>query len=151
MFLDLGALYEKGHDAALDAVTAGKTGPGYGLEDVAPEGDWPAIISSGMAWLVISGTIDGTLKAMRASGATAADVLDYPNNPNLTALVTPQDVNIARAWLAGALTQNLDEDAINLAVRNTLSKFSWDRDAARITSLMLAVVSIGGHATDNQR
>ena len=144
MQLNVSDVYESAHRAASAAITAAPEGT-YGLQDVATPEEWSMIVSARLGAGAIAATLSGTVEGLRTHGATAADVLSYPDVAGFGA-VTVQDVTLARGWLANVIGQDLDEDAAHRYVVAGLAAYEWLSDAERITSLVLAVVRIGGHA-----
>jgi len=150
-YLDVSSFYESACEHARRAVATSGGGNTYGLLDVASEDAWYSLMGSGVGALAIAATLDGATKGLRERGSTAADVLDYPDDVLRAGAVTEEDVNLARGWVADVLGQDLDTDASQRLVTAALAARGWQADSTRITSLVLAVVSVSAHAADYRR
>lgn len=136
LVLDLGGVYERAKKAAKQAVM-GSPRTSYGLEDVMPEEQWAAVLSSGMASLLpVSGTLDGCVEAMHEREASAGDVESTQVVAPAGSSVTSEDISLARSWLVQGI--GVDERARQKIVAEDVVERDWMLDpplSSRSTSV----------------
>lgn len=111
----------------------------YGLTDLFDEESWMLLLAEGSGVHILNGTISG------AAGALVARGVDMPRlglpGPETSAIVANEDLVLAREWLVSATaprgsTERFQDAGITVAARG------WMHDSLRITSLILAVLSV---------
>ncbi|WP_285040016.1 hypothetical protein [Plantibacter sp. lyk4-40-MEA-4] len=142
--VDAGNVYHSAREGAQLAVTAGEN---FGLTDVATEDQWASIIATGAGVLAVAGSLHGVVDALRAYGATAADVLSQDGSTG-GAPLDPFAVALARGWLANTIGLDLDEEGAQRLVSAELVDRGWLMDTGAITQLVLSVVLVGAHAAE---
>lgn len=142
--VDAGNVYHSAREAAQLAVTAGEN---FGLTDVATEDQWASIIATGAGVLAVAGSLHGVVDALRAYGATAADVLSQDGSTG-GAPLDPFAVALARGWLANTIGLDLDEEGAQGLVSAELVDRGWLMDTGAIAQLVLSVVLVGAHAAE---
>lgn len=137
------------HDAVNDAILGGAR-RSFSLEDVAPKDVWVALILSPLGHLLVQGAVAGALTALETSGATALDVERSPDaSPG--GAVTTADVVMVKGWLADALRRPGSSESRRVRTTDTLAARGWLNHPIRLTSLILAVFSVGVHSVDIAR
>ncbi|MFB8191326.1 hypothetical protein ACFC14_18565 [Microbacterium sp. NPDC055988] len=134
-------------DARRHLALAVVLGPGtpFSIYDVMDEAHWYRTVVDGDGPLIIGGALLGALEVLRRHGATSADVFSCPlTSPG--GVVTEEDMSLAAGWLANGLMEEPDSTAEQTAVSEALQLNGWTRDPAHVTSLVLAIALIAGHA-----
>lgn len=141
--------YWDAHKTLKSMITAGP-GADFGLEDIATEQGWEAILASGLGFVLVGGALSGALEGLRERKATSADVLSCPIVP-IGGSVTPDDMRQAVDFLATGLTHEQNHEDEQEHVTDVLNNAGDLTNSRRITSLVLAIAAVAGHAADHGR
>lgn len=145
---DLGGVYERCKENAKSAVAASPNSD-FALDDVMPEEQWLAFLSSGMGAIGVLGMLNGSFEALIDRETTAQHVRNAPSTPPSGTEVTKEDMQVARSWLADVLESGIDEAGRQALVDREVNDRGWVMDVTRLSSLMIALVVVAGAAVDH--
>lgn len=125
-------------------------GATFTIFDVMDEAHWYGTVVDGDGPLVIAGALSGPLEGLRRVGATPTDVLSRPLIP-VGDVMGAEDMSVAAGWLSTGLLQDADSALKQSMLTTELRHRGWATDPAHVTSLVLAIAMVAGHAGDHDR
>ncbi|MGW9159310.1 hypothetical protein [Microbacterium sp. NPDC055665] len=140
---------DKAHQLLSFNVAVGR-GASFCISDVMDEAQWVDAVVAGDGPLILGGALSGALEGLRRREATPVDVLPCSVAPFGT-VMTVDDMETAGRWLSTGLLQEADSMLEQSLVTTELRHRGWAADPARVTSLVLAIAMVAGHAGDHDR
>ena len=140
--LDLSELYPKLRDAAHAAVASGGD---FGLTDIMDEEAWLITLTTGFGDVLVLAVVEGAGTALQQMGRTSADLPAASMIDTQGLGSTAADLDLARGWLGSYLTGTAPEQ-VQGAISDVVDDRGWRVEPGRLSSLLLAVLLVGGVA-----